>query len=313
MTTDASPESFTLAFIAGPRTGETIELLPGKECILGRGSDADILIDHKRASRRHAKILAHDETLEIEDLDSINGTIVNGEKIGNQELFSGDSIQITDARIRVRRGSPEAAEEAIGNETVGIFSDRDANGEFATMANAMSGDLATTSPRVLLEMMQTVNVTGVLSIHPVWGAGRVLFNQGRIYYARIDGLREISPTKALQRLMTASSGTFEFSDEPPIQVENEIDLSLQALLQDIESFPEQHGRLDKLMPSPDALLVIVDNEPESELSDDEKAIVELARTEPTVSAIMDGFPGTDTQAAKTLADLVERGVLAFQR
>ena len=96
-----------LEFIAGSRTGERAEIENDREYILGRGVDADVLIDHKKASRRHARIFPRGGGHAIEDLGSINGTIVNGERVKEKDLFPGDSIQIADARMRVRGARAE--------------------------------------------------------------------------------------------------------------------------------------------------------------------------------------------------------------
>lgn len=317
MKAESAPEnSFTLEFIAGARAGQTADLSPGKEYILGRGSDADIVIDHKKASRRHARIFPKGENCAIEDLGSINGTLVNGEKISEQVLFPGDSIQIADARIRVRlAGAHPGINEDLDSppKTVGIFADRDANGEFATMGNAMSGRLDESSPRELLTMMAEAKVTGVLSIHPSWGAGRVLFRKGAIYYARVDGAADIRPAKALQRLVTAKSGSFEFSNEEPPSVEDEISQSLDELLGDIESLGPQFERLERLMHSMDADLVVATNADTDSHSGDRAMILKLVRENSALSWLLDRSPGTDAQAARTIGDLLESGVLTTDR
>ncbi len=313
MSAESSPEdSFTLEFIAGGRAGERTDLSPGRDYVLGRGSDADIVIDHKKASRRHARIFPKGAGCGIEDLGSINGTLVNGEKISEQTLFPGDSIQIADTRIRVRlTGSQPGINEDLENrpKTVGIFADRDASGEFATMGNAMSGRLDTSSPRELLTMLAEANVSGVLSIHPSSGARRVLFRKGAVYYARIDGQSDIRPEKALQRLVTARNGSFEFSSEEPPAVEDAITQSLEDLLKDIESLAPQFERLERLMRSLDADLSVTAGANEADLDDNSRKIVQLVRENGAVSRLLDRFPGTDAQAARTIANLLESGAL----
>ena len=309
-------DSITLEFIAGGLAGTRLDLSPDKEYIVGRGTGADIVIDHKKASRRHARIFPKGGAHAIEDLGSINGTLINGEKISQRELFPGDSIQIADARIRVQpAGSQPGIIEDLEErpKTVGIFVDRDSSGEFATMGNALAGRLDTTSPRELLTMMSEAKVTGILSIHPSWGAGRVLFRNGEVYYARIDGQTDIRPEKALQRLVSAKAGSFEFSNEQPPEVEEGITQSLGDLLQDIESLAPQFERLERLMHSLDSALKAAEGADEPDLQESAQAIVELVRKNGSISKILDRFPGTDTEAARTIADLLESGVLAVSR
>ncbi|MEZ4221745.1 MAG: sigma 54-interacting transcriptional regulator [Polyangiaceae bacterium] len=59
-----------------------IPLSSGKDVVVGRGDDADVVIDDLSLSRRHARFrLLDDGSVELEDLGSTNGTRVRGEKI----------------------------------------------------------------------------------------------------------------------------------------------------------------------------------------------------------------------------------------
>ena len=86
--------------IDGPLAGERIEL--ESELVLGRGA-VDVMIDDAEVSRRHAAIRARDGRIEVTDLDSSNGTWVNGTRIhGTTLLADGDVIALGDTRIEVR-------------------------------------------------------------------------------------------------------------------------------------------------------------------------------------------------------------------
>jgi len=65
------------------------------EQIAGRDLDLGICLDSPKVSRQHARIVARDSTLTIEDLQSKNGTFVRGVRIaGTTALAPGDQIQI---------------------------------------------------------------------------------------------------------------------------------------------------------------------------------------------------------------------------
>lgn len=53
----------------------------GEKLIIGRGSDADVVIDNSAISRHHSTFELKDGTLLLADLNSTNGTSVNGDKI----------------------------------------------------------------------------------------------------------------------------------------------------------------------------------------------------------------------------------------
>ena len=55
--------------------------LPDGEYIAGRDADCSLVIDASTVSRRHARITVLSATVTIEDLDSTNGTFVNGTRI----------------------------------------------------------------------------------------------------------------------------------------------------------------------------------------------------------------------------------------
>ena len=73
---------------------------------LGRALDADVRINDSRASRLHARITtetdeASGETrYRLTDLDSTNGTILNGERIDKAFLHDGDKFEVGDQLIR---------------------------------------------------------------------------------------------------------------------------------------------------------------------------------------------------------------------
>lgn len=83
--------------------GLTIQSIPiEKDCLLiGRSTDADIFIDDKMVSNRHAMIKTKGASgskaqaeYHIEDLESTNHTFVNGEKITRHKLNHEDRIRI---------------------------------------------------------------------------------------------------------------------------------------------------------------------------------------------------------------------------
>jgi hypothetical protein len=62
--------------------------------VLGRGTDADIRLPDTGVSRKHVDVQLDGGTVVVEDLGSTNGTLVNGRRVGRQELADGDVIRI---------------------------------------------------------------------------------------------------------------------------------------------------------------------------------------------------------------------------
>ena len=94
---------------AGPDKGRTFEVPPGGVLRLGRASGNDIALADPILSRHHCR-LDHDTEgrLRVTDLDSANGTLVNGKAVSTMLLKTGDQILIGDTLIVVSPGAPAA-------------------------------------------------------------------------------------------------------------------------------------------------------------------------------------------------------------
>ncbi len=64
----------------------------GWNLTIGRGSDADVIVDNTAISRKHASLELKKNQYVISDLDSLNGTFVNGKKINGATRISVDDI-----------------------------------------------------------------------------------------------------------------------------------------------------------------------------------------------------------------------------
>lgn len=60
--------------------------------VLGRGSDCDLRIESQLLSRQHAKLAVEGDVLHVVDLDSTNGTFVNGKRISEATVLPGDEL-----------------------------------------------------------------------------------------------------------------------------------------------------------------------------------------------------------------------------
>jgi len=74
---------------------QVFRILPGGVRTLGRATGADFSIDAALVSRIHCRLTATPNGgLEVRDLDSTNGTFVNGTRVQSAQLSSGDRLQI---------------------------------------------------------------------------------------------------------------------------------------------------------------------------------------------------------------------------
>ena len=71
--------------------------------VLGRAADADVVLgDDDAISRRHAEIAVRAGLCLIRDLDSCNGTLLNGQFVRRARLRRGDVLVLGETVVRVR-------------------------------------------------------------------------------------------------------------------------------------------------------------------------------------------------------------------
>ncbi len=98
---------FPLRLVLTPG-GHTLEL-DRPSVLLGRHTDADVRLPTPDVSRRHCRFLFTAGVWEVYDLDSLNGLFVNGERVRQTSLQSGDLVAVGSFRLRVDFHSDAAA------------------------------------------------------------------------------------------------------------------------------------------------------------------------------------------------------------
>ena|SRR6476620_9726789 len=81
----------------------TFRILPGTIKTMGRAPSADFMMDAAMVSRLHCRLSAGGSELEVEDLDSTNGTFVNGRRIERGVLKNGDQLGVGRVMLKVTR------------------------------------------------------------------------------------------------------------------------------------------------------------------------------------------------------------------
>jgi len=81
----------------------TFRILPGKVKTIGRASGADFIVDAGMVSRVHCRLSASAAELEVLDLDSTNGTYVNGLRVTRAMLKDGDQLGVGRVMFAISR------------------------------------------------------------------------------------------------------------------------------------------------------------------------------------------------------------------
>jgi ABC transport system ATP-binding/permease protein len=124
--TSRPPESGNLAtkMIQAILPGSLTPASPPGSSTIGRASDNDIVIQDVLASRHHAFLVDSPLGLEIRDAHSINGTFVNGVRVGSAVLSEGDVVTIGNIDLVLTNGTlirrTEAATRSGGLEVNGV-------------------------------------------------------------------------------------------------------------------------------------------------------------------------------------------------
>jgi hypothetical protein len=89
-----------LVVTSGPEAGRSFTIGDG-EVIIGRADDANIVLDSTSVSRHHACLRRDGNTVMVEDLQSTNGTEVNGDRLtGPAGLHVGDSLRLGEVELQ---------------------------------------------------------------------------------------------------------------------------------------------------------------------------------------------------------------------
>jgi pSer/pThr/pTyr-binding forkhead associated (FHA) protein len=78
-------------------------ILPGNIKTIGRSTGADFIVEAPLVSRVHCRLTAGATELEVLDLDSTNGTFVNGERVERRTLKIGDRLGVGRVELVVQR------------------------------------------------------------------------------------------------------------------------------------------------------------------------------------------------------------------
>lgn len=97
------------------------------EILIGRSSECDVILDNAGVSRTHAKLVRVGERVQVVDLESGNGTFLNGKRINGAFVNPGDTIGIGKFSLTAKLAAealpdsdphPEVDAEPVNTSTV---------------------------------------------------------------------------------------------------------------------------------------------------------------------------------------------------
>ncbi|WP_428262758.1 DUF4388 domain-containing protein [Haliangium sp.] len=296
---------YALRFISGKYQGGEFPIRMNREIIIGRSSDLDMVLVEDMVSRRHAKLTSTDDEVYIQDLGSTNGTFVNGEKVSRSKLKEGDRILVGTSIMKVV-GADERSfsqTEAEARRRLEAGAQRQ-----STAGRPMSGVIEEIPLPDLLQLLSTSRKSGVLTIASTAGIGKIYLRKGQIYFAAINDNFAIKPQKAIYRMLTWTTGTFELEPSVEMQVMEEVQESTEALLMEGVRLLDEFRQIEANLPSTDSPLAVPTPLAGKlrDLSPHELDIFQLVLDHGQVQSILDHYHGSDLEAAQTLLGLMRR-------
>lgn len=105
------PEArYALHSLSGETAGKSFAVQT--ELVVGRSTSSDLFVPDRRLSRRHARFYARQGRLYVEDLQSHNGTYVNGKRVTQMQLFGGDVVRVGTTQFEITPEGPDITQPA---------------------------------------------------------------------------------------------------------------------------------------------------------------------------------------------------------
>ncbi len=308
-TTEAGPSQYALRFVSGRYTGSEYLLPRDSEIVAGRGADLDLVLAEDKVSRRHAKFSTRGGGLSVADLGSTNGTFVNGARVREAKLKTGDRVLMGTSLMRVIGAADSSPELAFAT----LADMRSRMEEVARAAprtlTVIRGDLEEVPLPDMMQMFANLKKTGLLRIQSE-RKGRLFLRQGRLYQAVVEGLK-LQPRKAAFRILAWQNGQFEFEPGPAPRFEVELDLPSETLIREALREAEELKRISPSLPGPGQRLRLADPlEPLLRaLSPQELDVLQAVHNLGDVGRALDECQLTDSEVASHMQSLLARGYL----
>jgi pSer/pThr/pTyr-binding forkhead associated (FHA) protein len=99
----------------GDKVIKRFNIKEGWNLTIGRGAEADVIVDNTAISRQHTSLQLRDDSYMLTDLGSLNGTFVNGERIKDTVFVSNrDNIKLGKFELAIAKDD-ENSEASIAS------------------------------------------------------------------------------------------------------------------------------------------------------------------------------------------------------
>src|SRR5574341_2181126 len=226
MSGEQSP--FALRFVSGKYQGAVFPLREGREVIVGRSNDVDLVLAEDLVSRRHARIAVEDGAVTLQDLGSTNGTFLNGQRVKKARLAEGDRILIGSSLLKLVAADAETVSRSDAEVRQEL--EEAAQRSSATDASAIRGRIAEVPLPDVAQLLGAARKTGGLRLRSEEARAEVHFRDGRVVACALEGRPEVPPRKAFARALAWADGTFELGPTAEAPPGSALDEGVEPLL-----------------------------------------------------------------------------------
>jgi pSer/pThr/pTyr-binding forkhead associated (FHA) protein len=286
----------------------------GQTVTIGRALDADLRLPDGLTSRRHAEITVVDGHVVIEDLESANGTFVNGCRVRRAQLRLGDRVLIGVTSLELSLEATGAAPAAPAFQTRPVASARAVDSETTVVSagRVIAGSVKEISLNDLLQLLSNTRKSGVLSVRNNRATARIYLLEGRIINVTLDGSVVDNAERLLFRVLRWRTGLFELhpADARSATLEA-ISAGTESLLLAAAQQHDEMLELESVLPSLDAELEVPEALPGdlSALKESEVNALQLFIETPCFGSVVDRIADSDIEAYRLVAGLLRAGYL----
>ncbi len=305
-------KAYALKFISGKYQGGEFPLTPGKEVLIGRSSELELVLIEEMVSRKHARLLQGEDGLVITDLGSTNGTFVNGEKIREMKLKEGDRFLIGTSIfkvITVEAGGAPLDDKEIKDRLEEVAAAKPKSG------GAMSGRIDEVSIPDLLQLFHASKKSGILVLIDGAREAKIYLRKGMIVYAVIDDDHDIGPLKSIYRLIGWEVGTFELMAADDQSFPVELEESTASILMEGSRQLDELRRLEATLPRKGERLELAAplGPPLRELEAEALDLLQLVINLGELNLVLDQSPSGDLDTATMVDELMSKGYVRVGR
>jgi len=294
---------------------------------IGRALDVELRLSDGLTSRRHAEICVEDSEVVIEDLESANGTFVNGRKVRRAVLQPGDRVligittfELTFEVPAVAKGTARIPHAPISKTTAKIAPappptrGHDSETTIVGTARIMSGSVKEIPLADLLQLLSNTRKSGLLLVRHQRDTGQVFIRDGRICHATLNDSVAVQPERTLFRMLRWQTGFFELHPLGNASFTEDIQDSADALLLEAARQQDEIIDVERQLPRLDARLIIPDDLPGeiSDLSPAEFDALQLVLEHGVVLKVVDAFKGSDLDAYRAVIRLLQAGYVVAE-